>query len=144
MHDTHWIFLKSGKKSISGQSFAFGLPNILITSANCSISVFPCNHSKPLHYFKFSILFTLKLPKITLNSGIRRNISAKTHPTAHISTCVPYLDEPYNSSGARYHRLATYKVLIWFENIFISSACIWVLLRNHSFISHNWDKATAN
>lgn len=45
---------------------------------------------------------------ITLNSGIRLNISAKTHPIAHISTAGPYFDEPYRSSGALYHLLATY------------------------------------
>lgn len=52
---------------------------------------------------KFPFIFC-----ITLNSGIRLNISAKTHPIAHISTAGPYFDEPYKSSGALYHLLATY------------------------------------
>lgn len=53
-------------------------------------------------------LFALQIFQFTLNSGIRLNISANTHPIAHISTAGPYFDEPYSNSGARYHRLATY------------------------------------
>lgn len=70
---------------------------------------------------QFPLLFC-----ITLNSGIRLNISAKTHPIAHISTAGPYFDEPYRSSGALYHLLATY---------FISSIFIILDKKNDALFS---------
>lgn len=45
----------------------------------------------------------------TLNNGIPRNISANTHPIAHISTERQYFELPHSNSGARYQRLATLK-----------------------------------
>lgn len=44
---------------------------------------------------------------LTGNSGTPLSISAKTQPTAHMSTGGPYLWLPQRSSGARYHLLAT-------------------------------------
>lgn len=77
----------------------------------------PLQFSRFDFFFSFIYRISLKIETktqfpllfcITLNSGIRLNISAKTHPIAHISTAGPYFDEPYRSSGALYHLLATY------------------------------------
>lgn len=39
--NTYKTLLKSGREFNSGQSVIFGDPKVLITNANCSISVFP-------------------------------------------------------------------------------------------------------
>ena len=66
----------------------------------------------------FSIWFRVEVPG---KMAFPVNISPKIHPIDHISTAFVYFDEPNKISGALYHRVATYYVIIasplpWFTD----------------------------
>lgn len=73
------------------KSAAVGVPSYLIISENTS---------------------SFELPQ---NSGSRATISNKTQPNAHKSTSTPYVFDPNNNSGARYVRLPTSMLEIYFS-----------------------------
>ncbi|OMH82550.1 putative proline-tRNA ligase [Zancudomyces culisetae] len=85
----------SGNVSHPGQLFFVGTPHTLNINSSCSMSELPGNN------------------------GRRNNISAKMHPTPHMSIALPYRRSPNNSSGGRYHRVTTHFV----RSLGISGLC---------------------
>lgn len=89
------------------------------------------------------ILFT------TLNNGTERNISANTHPAAHVSMPGPYFELPHNNSGALYHRLATFKIISllrkWLvESTFKTDYLRWITLISISLIKYTGQTEISN
>lgn len=60
--------------------------------------------------------------------GLRVHISAKIHPTDHMSTPVEYCRPPRRISGARYHSVTTYVLISYnlreFKSNWRSTSCV--------------------
>jgi hypothetical protein len=91
--------LKSGNEVTPGQSCSLGVPRILLQG-----------QSKCVERVMFAYRKILKISSISEspgNSGLRVHISAKMHPTDHMSTPVEYCRPPSKISGERYHSVTT-------------------------------------